>query len=135
MVGSRGCCWLPPLPPLDTRTHWGRLQAPQQQRAARMGRTRKCKEQHSRQETAATLPFPRQCPPLSHPVACRYGSSQKQNVSDGTRWDWLSDAVVLYTSHDLMGWRKRATVFTAGDVPAAVRQQLLAGANDPLRWA
>lgn len=54
-------------------------------------------------------------------------------MSDGTHWDWLSDSVILYTSHDLAGWKRRATVFTASDVPVAIRQQLLGGSNDALR--
>ena len=63
----------------------------------------------------------------------RYGSSQKVNVSDGSTWDWLSQDILLYTSHDLGVWKKRATVFTAADVTGSIRQRLSAGHNGPLR--
>lgn len=62
-----------------------------------------------------------------------YGSGAKQNVSDGTLWDWLSDSVLLYTSHDLSDWKRRATVFTAAAVRSDVRQRLAGSSNGPLR--
>lgn len=54
-------------------------------------------------------------------------------MSDATHWDWLSDSVLLYTSHDLSDWKRRATVFTAAAVPGDVRQRLAGSSNGPLR--
>jgi len=55
-------------------------------------------------------------------------------VSDGTTWGWVSDSILLYTSHNLNSWRKRSIIFTADQVPNTVRHRLLGGSDGPLRY-
>lgn len=95
-----------------------------------------CLKKHLTLYSRANL-TPPLCLCLSTMSLPRYGTSPKQNVSDGTHWDWLSDSVLLYTSHDLAGWKLRATVFKATDVPSDVRQRLLGSSNldGPIRCA
>ena len=98
-----------------------------------------CKEQH-------TMHCPSSCchavncvavQTLSHRSAltqiCRYGTNHKANTSSPSgKWDWVSGAVNLYSSHDLATWHNKAPVFTAAALPAALGQDL--GASGPYRY-
>jgi hypothetical protein len=66
-----------------------------------------------------------------------YGSSNKHSSTTPAGDEgWISDSVVLYVSHDLSSWHRKATVFSTAAMPGAVKQKLLGeDSNDAIRCA